>query len=214
MSLINPGFLWALLLLAIPIAIHLFNFQRPKQVLFPSIKFLKQVQQQTRTLRQLKQWLVLAARCLFLACLVFAFARPLLPDSNSNLPAKKGQKLVGIYIDNSNSMQVQAGKGTALDVAIAAAERAISQYPRETKFHLLTNDFSVKGAWFVDKEALITQLRQVQLANNSRSVLAIEQRFQTAFNQESSQNKEILWFTDFQKSGRNLDVYFTNTLLK
>jgi hypothetical protein len=202
----NPAFLWALLALAIPIAIHLFNFQRPKQVFFPSIKFLKQVQQQTRTLRELKKWLVLAARCLFLTFLVLAFAQPIWNvDSSASSNAKTGQKIVGIYIDNSNSLQVQAGKGTALDVAISAAERAVNQYNRETKFHLVTNDFTVKGGWFVNKDEVLSQLRSIDLANNARTSAEVIQRFQTAFATENSKNREVLWFSDFQKSTLGTD---------
>lgn len=205
MSFTNPAFLWALLALAIPVAIHLFNFQRPKQVLFPSIKFLKQVQQQTRTLRQLKKWLVLAARCLFLTFLVLAFAQPIWNTNADANTIKTGQKLIGLYIDNSNSLQVQAGKGNALDLAITAAERAVSQYSRETKFHLVTNDFTVKGGWFVNKDELLTQLRSIELANNARTSTEVIQRFQTAFSTETSKNREVLWFSDFQESTLGTD---------
>jgi L-asparagine transporter-like permease len=76
MHFLYPAFLFALLTLAIPVLVHLFNFRRYKKVLFSNVQFLKEVQEQQASRRNLKERLILAARLLALLFLVFAFARP------------------------------------------------------------------------------------------------------------------------------------------
>ena len=74
-----PGFLFAFILLAIPIIIHLFNFRRYKVLYFSSLQFLKQVEEQTRSTQKLKHLLILIARILAFSALILAFAQPYLP---------------------------------------------------------------------------------------------------------------------------------------
>ncbi len=62
MSFLFPSFLWGLLAISVPIAIHIFNFRRTKRVYFTNVAFLKAVETQTRSIRKIKHWLILAAR--------------------------------------------------------------------------------------------------------------------------------------------------------
>ncbi len=45
MSFLNPLFLFGLLAAAIPVVIHLFTRRRPKEIRFPSLEFLSEVNQ-------------------------------------------------------------------------------------------------------------------------------------------------------------------------
>ena len=49
MEFLVPGFLWALLALAIPVIIHLFYFRRFKKVYFTNVRFLKEVKEETES---------------------------------------------------------------------------------------------------------------------------------------------------------------------
>ena len=100
MSFAYPGFLWALLSLAIPIIIHLFNFRRVQKIFFSNTRLLKQVKEETTKRRRIKNWLILLSRLLFLSFLVLAFAQPFLPASDQFSSGKN----VVLYIDNSYSM--------------------------------------------------------------------------------------------------------------
>src|SRR5882724_3041402 len=97
MSFGYPAFLWALLALAIPVIIHLFNFRKTTRIYFSNTKFLKQVKEETTQKRRLKQYLVLASRLLFIFFLVIAFAQPFLPAREQ---IGKGRE-VTLYLDNS-----------------------------------------------------------------------------------------------------------------
>src|SRR5689334_18408547 len=99
MSFLYPTFLWALLALAIPIIIHLFNFRKTTRIYFSNTRFLKQVKESTTAKRRLKHYLILLSRLLFLSLLVIAFAQPIIP-AREQLGSNRN---IILYIDNSFS---------------------------------------------------------------------------------------------------------------
>src|SRR5436190_24196084 len=103
MSFLYPSFLFGLIAVSIPIIIHLFNFQRPKKVLFTNINFLKLVKENTSSKLKLKHILILVSRICFISFLVLAFAQPFIQSNKAS--DLKGSRLVSIYTDNSFSME-------------------------------------------------------------------------------------------------------------
>src|SRR6266446_6276355 len=108
-----PEFLFALSALSIPVIIHLFNFRRFKKIYFTNVRFLQEIKQDTRSRSRLKHLLILLARLLAVAFLVFAFAQPSLRAKRGN-PLMTGIKHVSIYIDNSFSMDAVGKNGSLL----------------------------------------------------------------------------------------------------
>src|SRR5476651_564200 len=98
MHFLYPAFLFALSALAIPVLIHLFNFRRYQKVYFSNVQFLKEVQEQQSSRKNLKERLILAARLMALAFLVLAFAKPYIPGKNAANAGK--QQAVSIFVDN------------------------------------------------------------------------------------------------------------------
>ena len=105
---LSPGFLFALLLIAVPIIVHLFNFRKFKRVLFTNVRFLKELKQETTSKSKLKHLLVLLARILAVSFLVFAFARPVIPAHRSQKPIVAGA--ISIFVDNSFTMEANRSK--------------------------------------------------------------------------------------------------------
>src|ERR1700754_1527163 len=103
MNFLFPGFLFALLAIAVPILIHLFNFRRFKKVYFSNVKFLKEIELQTSSKQKLKNLLILASRILAILFLVMAFAKPFIPIADQ--PAAFQRQVVSIFIDISYSME-------------------------------------------------------------------------------------------------------------
>ena len=139
MAFLYPNFLWAFTALAIPIIIHLFQLRRFKRIEFPNVQFLQEVTQQTRSRKQVRHWLVLLARIFALAALVLAFAQPYLPASDGVAPA--GERAVGLYLDDSWSMDGQNAGGRLLDQARTDAQDAIMAHAPAVRFQVLTNRF-------------------------------------------------------------------------
>ncbi|MCF8416015.1 MAG: BatA domain-containing protein [Crocinitomicaceae bacterium] len=114
MKFVHPEFLWAFAVLAIPVIIHLFNFRKYKVLYFPSLSFLKFVDQQTRSTQKLKHYLVLALRLLAFSLLIFAFAQPFIPAESST---KGGKPVIALYLDNSFSMTAKGTEGELISEA-------------------------------------------------------------------------------------------------
>ena len=76
LTFINPGLLWGLAGLAIPIAIHLVNRQRAVPLSFSSIRFIKRTTLQQKNRRSLTDLLLLLLRLAFLAAVIAALSGP------------------------------------------------------------------------------------------------------------------------------------------
>jgi len=66
MSFGAPSFLWALPLAGIPILLHLLSRRRADRVPFSDLALLKRVHARAMPRTRLRQWLLVAARCLIL----------------------------------------------------------------------------------------------------------------------------------------------------
>ncbi len=77
MSFLQPLFLAALPLVALPIIIHLINQRRYQTVRWGAMMFLLAANRMSRGYARLRQWLIMAFRMLAIAALVFAVGRPL-----------------------------------------------------------------------------------------------------------------------------------------
>src|SRR5438067_8955345 len=102
MSFLYPSFLFALIALAIPVIIHLFNFRRYKKILFTNVRFLTNIEQESKSRNRLRQLLLLLLRLLALACIIIAFAQPFLPQKKKMV--NPGRNFISVYLDNSFSM--------------------------------------------------------------------------------------------------------------
>ena len=80
----NPMYLWALLGLAVPVAIHLWSKDEGKTIKVGSIANLRESENaQTKTL-QLNEWLLLLLRMLAIALVVFILAEPFVKSKIKN----------------------------------------------------------------------------------------------------------------------------------
>src|SRR5258708_30666452 len=74
-----PAYLWGLLAVALPILVPLFNQRRPRPLAFGAIEFVLRSQRQKARRLRLRQVLLLPLRCLLIAAVACALARPPLP---------------------------------------------------------------------------------------------------------------------------------------
>ena len=112
MSFLNPAFLFGLLAASIPILIHLFTRRRPRELRFPSLAFLTEVNQSEIRRLKLKQWLLLLLRTLAVACIALAMSRPALEGT---VGSRSGASTTVVaLVDRSGSMGAATRSGTLL----------------------------------------------------------------------------------------------------
>ncbi len=214
MSFLYPSFLFGLAAIAIPVAIHLFNFRRTRKVYFTNVAFLKEVKTTTNSFRRLKHLLILAARVLFITFLVLAFAQPFLAGRNTNAPNTTGQGITSLYIDNSLSMQNESGKRRYLDIATSQADELLGSLPNAPTYHLLTNDFESRDQQLVSRDKLKDRLTEIDFSDTYRPLGAVYRRQQSLLERLSRANgNQLFWISDFQRStAGELEKLKTDTL--
>nr|WP_121271344.1 BatA domain-containing protein [Pedobacter schmidteae] len=207
MNFLYPGFLFALLAIAIPIVIHLFNFRKFKKVYFSNVRFLTAVEEQNSSREKLKNLLILISRILAIVFLVLAFARPFIPGSNrQNSPS--GRNLVCIYIDNSYSMESLNKEGNLLEEAKRKAREIAGGYAMTDQFMLLTNDFEGKHQRAVNKEEFLSLLDAIKISPTGRSLQQVINRMGSAT--AANKNEQAYLLSDFQKSFAGIQSLQTN----
>lgn len=205
MKFAHPEFLYALFALAIPVLIHFFNFRRFKTVYFTNVRFLRELQEQTKRQSQLKHYLVLLSRLFTVAFLVFAFAGPYRADEAQSSGT---QSFVSLYIDNSFSMDGQSSEGRLLDVAKQRAVEVVESYGSTDRFQILTNDFEGRHQRWITQEAAVNELEQIEL---SPQVRPLEQVYRRQADMRSEMDRdgvfEPIWFSDFQRNGNEFSTW-------
>ncbi|MFI5171091.1 MAG: BatA domain-containing protein [Chitinophagales bacterium] len=200
MNFVYPAFLFGLIALAIPVIIHLFNFRRFKTIYFTNVRFLKNIQEETATKNKLKHLLILISRMLALAFLVFAFAQPFIPSANSE--NRSAKRAVGIYIDNSFSMESVIDDEQLINVAKRKAEEIVNGFTVDDKFQLLTNDLESRHQHILSKDEMLQMIAGIQISPEVRSMDEIFKRQRDILNREDADVQKIVYeLSDFQKNG-------------
>jgi hypothetical protein len=190
MQLLYPEFLWGLLAVAIPIAIHLLQMRRPQRVLFTNTGFIREVELTTMRRRQLQELLVLVMRILAVIFLVLIFCQPFIPIAKDRVHAEAGS--VGVLIDNSGSMQATGqSQPQLLQEALAGATTLGKSYGTGTYFKLLN-----QGARLLNREAYEQAVAAEPIGGQQSGWGSIGVR-------EALQNEQLgtlYLFSDFQKN--------------
>ncbi|MFY7728341.1 MAG: BatA domain-containing protein, partial [Flavobacterium sp.] len=148
----HPDILYFLFLLIIPVLVHLFQLRRFKKQYFTNVRFLKELNMQTRKSSVIKKWLLLATRLLLLAALIIAFAQPFFKAKDDD---KRSNELV-VLLDNSFSMQAKGNRGELLKRAV---QDLLENTPENQQFSLITNN----GAWWdTDIKSVQKDLQNLQ----------------------------------------------------
>lgn len=210
MSFLYPVFLFALLALAIPVIIHLFNFKRYKTVYFSNVQLLKLIRKESKKKSQIKQLLILASRLLAIAALVFAFGRPYIPFNNRT--TKAAQQVVAIYIDNTFSMKSEGEKGQLLEQAKMNAIGIANSYRVGTQFLIQTSDFLPQHQFLLNKEQFIAQVAEIKESSRSPKLSEVySQATRTLSSAIKKAEKTLYILSDFQKNSSDLDEIQTDS---
>lgn len=76
MTLLQPSYLWGLLAIGIPIAIHLWSRKKVQIVVLGSTQFITETKSKQTNSIQINEWWLLLLRCLVISMLVFILAEP------------------------------------------------------------------------------------------------------------------------------------------
>lgn len=198
MTFLNPIFLWASLAILIPIIVHLFNFRRPKRVAFPDISLVKEVKKSVVKRLRLRQWLLLAARCLAILALVFVFAGPVW--RNKPEAVTKGHSSVVVLLDNSYSMRAGNDKGEYWVQAQGLAREIIEAHSRSDEFLVMSSHAPRTHYNFGEQQAAIKDLKGLSIHQNTRSLAEVVAAADDIFANASNPSRKLYYISDFQRA--------------
>ncbi len=206
MGLLAPAFLAGLLAIGIPIAIHMINRERRAVVQFPSLMFLHKIPYRSVRRQKLRHLFLLALRCLALALLVAAFARPFLQRRKAVASSLLGARERVVLVDRSYSMGYADRWKRALDAA-RTATRGLAGNDRAT-IVFFAND-PVAATEPTASQARLD--RAIDAAKLSSEGTRYEPALKLAAQILSASNlprKEVVMISDFQSVawGRRDDV--------
>ncbi len=134
-SLTTPAMLGGLALLALPILAHVLNRHSRRRVVFPTIRLLRQAVASQSRLFRLRRWILLALRCLMVALIVAAFARPVWFDATAaQSSANDRTNSVVLLLDGSASTAQSTGGVTAFHTLRSRTNQTLDTLVTGTDF--------------------------------------------------------------------------------
>src|SRR5215212_8798275 len=100
MNFLAPAFFAGLAAIAIPVIIHLIHRERKVVVEFPSLMFLQRIPYRSVRRQKIRHLLLLLLRCIALALLIAAFARPFFARRHAAITGSGARELV-VLLDRS-----------------------------------------------------------------------------------------------------------------
>ena len=198
MNFLAPAFFAGLAAIAVPVIIHLIHRERKVVVEFPSLMFLQRIPYRSVRRQKLRHILLLVLRCIALALLVAAFARPFFERQRPAI-STTGSREVVVLLDRSASMAY----ADHWDKARAAARKVVAGLSGSDRATLVlfASDASVASEPMATPDRLNAAINAAALtAEGTRFAPALKLASQIV---SSSQlpRRDVVLISDFQKAG-------------
>jgi len=209
MSFLNPAMLLGLVAVGVPVAIHFINKIPVRKTYWAAMRFLLEAEQKNRSRSRLEDLLLLILRCLFVAFVVLAFARPAWKTLVEGSADEAGPVAAVVLLDNSASMGQSDGSASRIDQGKKAIRDWLGRAPMGSLLGLsLISDRVVA---MIAQPGTDTALfrRNLDLAETNERATDLARGIRSAYETLKpieGRPREIHIYTDSQVSAwRNLD---------
>ena len=206
----SPLWLWGLGSLAVPIAIHLWRRQNPRVQLWAPMQFLREVVNRHARRVRLESLLVLLVRCLLLALLAIAVARPFVTGSSSVGDSAPHRHRV-LLIDGSLSMSARVGDATRMDRARQLAREIVLSSGAGDTFNLCRIGNAVSPVIIRrpahDREDVLREIDRLPLLVDAGDLAASLRQVQDLLSEApANELVELFIISDFQATQWSLET--------
>src|SRR5215813_7557791 len=200
MAFLNPIFLLGAIAAGVPILVHLVRRTRAPRVPFPSLMFLRKIEQKTIRRRKLRNLLLLAMRCAALLLLALAFARPYFTGATPVSASGEHASTV-ILIDGSYSMRY----GDVFNRARQSARNMINDAASDEQLAivLFSKSYQILMPLKADRSEAIAVVNQAQPGLDSTDYLQAIQAADAILKDAGRGQHRIYLISDFQDTGWN-----------
>ncbi len=194
MSFLTPALLGGMALMALPIVLHLVMRREPKKVEFPALRFVRARQSTNQHRLQLRHWLLLALRCLFVLLLALALARPVLRGSGL-LGGGDAGLAAALVFDTSPRMQYRQKNTTRLDAAKEMAGWLLEQLPAKAQVAIV-DPGRARRAKLADRDRAILRTERLHLSAATPSLADAIADAIGLVHERPDHRREVYVFTD------------------
>lgn len=203
MSFLNPLLLAGLAAISVPILIHLLNRRKFRKVTWAAMRFLQNAIEQNQRRMRVEDMILLALRCLLVALIALALARPAILSDAS---AVFGQsKVTGVIVlDNSLSMGMSDGTDTRFEKARRAALQALESMPSGSATAVFLASDAVRAVIpepTFDLNLARKALREATLTDRASELSVAFSRALELLGDRIALRKEVYLITDGQATG-------------
>jgi hypothetical protein len=197
---LTPWFLIGLAALAVPLLVHLIHKERKEVLHFPSLMFLERIPYQAVRRQRIRHWLLFLLRCLAVALLAVAFARPFLERRGALLGAASAQaRDIVILLDRSYSMEY----GDRWRRAVAAAKQVVQRMGGDDRAGVVYFDRTASAAGVLtrDKSALLAAIDSVHPTAGTTRYDAAFRLAGQILGDTARPRREVVLISDHQRAG-------------
>lgn len=201
MGFLTPLLLGGVALVAIPVVLHLVMRQQPRELTFPALRFVKQRRESNRRKVKLRHLLLLALRCLLIAGLAIALARPTF--KGTGLRGKEDASLaINLVLDNSLRMEYVHSNESRLAKAKTTALELVEKLP-EDSLVAVCDLGRAANSYAPDSGAAASRLENLRPTAEARPLVdAVLESIKLAAEQED-RRQEVFVFTDLSQGAWN-----------
>ncbi len=208
MSFLTPWLLYGFSLLAVPVIIHLWQRKRIVHVPFSTLRFLKIVAARTSRSAKIENLLLLLLRCLIVALVIAAAAKPVVSTEATRLFGGNVPRSIALVIDHSMSMGYKSGDEVRLEHAKRQAMAVIDDLKPGDEVAVIAVSDRAKllvAEPTVDHAVARQAVDGVQLTESKTDYSSGLRAARKAIGQKVRGVKQIFLFTDNQESGWQFD---------
>jgi len=203
MGFLNPALLFALAAVSVPILIHLLNRRQVRHVRWAAMRFLQSSVDRNQRRLRIEDLLLLFLRCLVLALLALALARPALRKAEGGWFGM-ARPTVLLLLDNSYSMSETDGTQSRFDLARTAAEEVLDVLPGGSPTAVfLASDIVRKPIPEPTNDGALVRktLRDARLSDRGTELVPAIEAGLEMLGRMSGSRKELYVFTDGRANG-------------
>ena len=198
MTFITPLLLGGAAFIAVPIVLHLVMRQKPRQLEFPALRFIKKKEETNRRQLRLRHLLLLLLRCAAIALFALALARPSIQSSTLGAD-QEAPVAAALVFDTSPRMQYRHENQTRLEVAQETGAWLLSQLPDGSDAAILDSASAVP-VFAVDLGAATQRVERLSTTAATRPLLQVIVSALELLRDAEQVRKEVYVFTDLAAS--------------
>lgn len=202
MTFLNPWLLLGIAGIASPIIIHLLAKRQVKRVVWAAMRFLKATVDRNQRKMTLEDILLLVMRCLVLALIAFALARPTLRSAGFGRIGASETAIV--LLDQSGSMSTTDGGQSRFEKAQKAADQIIDALPSGSSIAIWLISDQIRAV--IPEPTRDLSLARKSIREAKRSDQATEwtpaiRKALEVLSRQSSGSRQLYVLTDGQAAG-------------